>query len=117
MEEHIVTQTVFRYRVVQVITLVSNPVVVELLGTKHQHRLVAVLVILDDRQCREGLTQTHTIRQDTTVVLLQLVDNGQASILLEIIEFVPYLAFLETCSFVRQVVFGKVVQELTEDIV
>ena len=36
-----------------------------------------------------------TVGKDTTIVLFQLVDNGQTSIFLKIIQIVPNLAFLE----------------------
>ena len=117
MEENIVTQAVFGYGIVQIVALIGNPVVIELLRTKYQHRLIAVLIILDDRKSCKGLTQTYTIGKDTTVVLLQLIDDGKASIFLEVIELIPNLAFLESSSLFGQIVFGEVIQELTEYIV
>ena len=56
MEQYIVTKPVLGQRVVLVVALVGVPVVVEFLGTEHQHGLVAILVILDDRDGCECLT-------------------------------------------------------------
>src|SRR5690606_16438803 len=46
------------------VSIVIQPVVRQLLRTKHQDRLVAQLVVLDDRKCSERLAKAYAIRQD-----------------------------------------------------
>ena len=100
MEQHIIAQTVFFQWVVFIVAFIGIPVLIEFLGAEHQHTLVAILVILDDRDGRKGLSQTYTIGQDTAIIGLQLVDDGQSRIALEVIEFVPNLRTLEACRLV-----------------
>ena len=91
MEQHIIAQAVFLKRIVPVVALVSVPVVVEFLRTEHKHRLVPVLVILNDTQSRECLSETDRVGKNTAVVCFKLIDDGKCRILLEVVEFVPYL--------------------------
>ena len=85
MEENVVAQTVASYRIVLVIGTESNPVLIQLLRAKHQHTLVAVLIILDDGKRCKGLSQSHTVGKNTAIVFLQLVDDGECCILLEVV--------------------------------
>ena len=117
MEQHIVTQAVARYRVVDIVATIGNPIIVQLLRAQHKNGLISVLLVFDNGQCCEGLTQTDGIGKDTAIKLLQLVDDSEASILLEVIEFIPYNAILETRSLIRQHIFGDILQELVEDVV
>ena len=84
--KHIVVQTVFGDRIVQVVSLERVPVVGKLLRAEHEDVFVALLVILDDAQRGEGLAEANAVRQDTAVVRFELVDDGQDRILLEIVE-------------------------------
>ena len=72
MEEHVIVETVGGYRVVGIVGLVGNPVLVQFLRAKHQYRLVAQLVILDDSQGCKSLAETHGIGKDATMVFLHL---------------------------------------------
>ena len=85
MEEDVVAQTVASYRIVLVIGTESNPVLIQLFRAKHQHTLVAVLIILDDGKRCKGLSQSHTVGKNTAIVFLQLVDDGECRILLEVV--------------------------------
>jgi len=98
MEKNVVTQAVGHQRVVLVVGLEGTPVVVELLGTKHKYRLVAVLIILDNRKCRDGLTETYGVGKDAAIILFKFVDESKCSIFLEVVEFVPDDAILESRS-------------------
>ena len=48
MIKDVVAQTVGNEGIIPVVAAVSDPVVVKFLGTQHEHRLVAVLIILYD---------------------------------------------------------------------
>ena len=85
MEKNVVTQTICHQRIVLVVGLEGTPVVVEFLGTKHKYRLIAVLVILDDRKSGEGFTETYGVGKDAAVILLEFIDDGKCSIFLKII--------------------------------
>ena len=100
MEQNVVAQTVGGNRIVLVIGSESLPVFIQFLGAQYKHGLVAVLVIFDNCKCRECLSQTYTVRQDTTVVFLQFVDDGKSGIALEIVEFVPNETVLESGTYV-----------------
>ena len=100
MEECIITQAILGYGIVQIVAFVGNPVIIKFLRTEYQYRFIAVFVILDNREGCKCLTQSYAIGKDTAIVLLQLVDDGKASILLKVVEFVPYLALLEACCLV-----------------
>ena len=117
MKQHIIAQTVFFKRIVLIVALICIPVLIEFFRAEHQYALIAVLVILDDRNCRKGLTQTDRVSQDTTIIGLQLVDDGQSRILLEVIELIPYLRTFETRSLIGQHILADILQELIEDII
>ena len=85
MEKNVITQAVCHQRIVLVVGLEGAPVVIELLGTKHKHGLVAVLVILDDRKCREGFTETYGVGKDAAIIFFEFIDDGKGSIFLEIV--------------------------------
>ena len=117
MIEHVIAQAVLRYRVVDVISLIRRPVFRQLLGAQYQHGSVAVFIVLDDRKRREGLSQSHAVRQYAAVVLFQLIDDGQRRVLLKTIEHVPYLGLLEARQIVGQDVFGSLLQKRLEYVV
>ena len=104
MIEDIVSKSICRNGIVDIVALVCIPVLGELFGAEHKHRLVAVLVILDDGKRGEGFTKTYAICQNAAVEFLKLADDGKNRIALEVIEHPPYFAFLKACRFVRQFV-------------
>ena len=117
MVQHVITKTVRNKRVVCLVVLEGHPVVVQLLGAKHQHILVTIFVILDHRKRRESLAKTHAIGENATVVFFQFVDDGKGCIFLEIVKLFPNGTFLETRRRIRQNIFADVVQEFMENIV
>ena len=117
MIQHIITEAVRNKRVVRLVILEGHPVVVQLLGAKHQHILVTIFVILDHRKRRESLAKTHAIGENATVVFFQFVDDGKGCIFLEVVKLLPNSAFLETRCRIRQNIFADVVQEFMENIV
>ena len=112
--EHVVLQAVARDGVVHDVRVVGDPVVAQLLRAQHEHVLVAALVVLDHGERGERLAQAHGIGQDTAVVGLELVDDGERRVLLEVVELVPDEAFAEAQPLVGQHVLGDVVQKLAE---
>ena len=117
MEKNVITQTVCHQRIVLVVGLEGTPVVVEFLGTKHKHGLVAVFVIFDDWKCSEGFAETYGIGKDAAIILFEFIDDGKCSILLEIVKLVPNDAVLESRSLIGQNVFADVFKKLVENIV
>ena len=59
MIENIIPQTVGDERVVDIVAAIGNPVVVKFFRTENENGLVAVLVILYDRESGERLTETY----------------------------------------------------------
>ena len=74
--QHIIAQPVTGDGVVDIVGFIGHPVITELLGTQHQHTEIAVLIVFDDRQCRERLAQADAVCKNTAVILLQLADDG-----------------------------------------
>ncbi len=117
VEEHVIVETVGGYRVVGIVGLVGNPVLVQFLRAKHQYRLVAQFVILDDSQGSKSLAETHGVGKDATMVFLQLVDASQCRISLKVKKFLPDDAVLESYALIGEHILGDVFQELVEDMV
>ena len=117
MEKNIIPQTVCGNGVVYIIILIGIPVVGQLFGAENQDILVPILIILDNRQSSEGLTETHTVSQDAAVELFQFINNCQGSILLVVKEQIPNLALFEACCLIGQHIFRDVFQELVENVV
>ena len=117
MIKHVVTQSITSYGVVEIIILVCIPVVCQLLGAKHQNRLVFIFVVFDDCQCGEGFTKTNGVSENATIEFFKLADNGENRILLEIIKHIPNLRFFKSGCFIWENVFGNVFQELVEYVV
>ena len=117
MEKNVVTQTVCGNGVVYIIIFIGVPVVGQLLGAENQNVLVPILVILNNRQSREGLTETDTISQDAAIELFQLIDDCQGCIFLIVKEQIPNLALLKAGSLIGQHIFRDVFQELVENVV
>ena len=117
MVQHVITKTVRNKRIVRLVILEGHPVVVQLLGAKYQHVLVAVFVILDYRKRRESLAKTHAIGENATIVFFQFVDDGKGCIFLEVVKLFPNGTFLETRRRIGQNIFADVIQEFMENIV
>ena len=117
MAQHFVVEPVFGEDVGFEVAVVGEPVVGQLLGTQHQHRAIAQLVVLDDGQRREGFAQAHAIGQDAAVVGFQLVDDAGGGIALEVEQLLPHQGVQVAGAVVGQHVFGEVFQELVEDVV
>ena len=117
VEQNVVVQAVAGNGIVDIVILIGVPVLGQLFRAEDQHGLVAVLVVLDDRQCGESLTETDAIREDAAVVLLQLVNDGQHRISLKVVQHTPDLALFKARGLIRQHILGDVIQELTEYVV
>ena len=117
MKQHIIIQSIRSDGIIDVVILISIPVLCQLLRTENQNRFIPVFVVLHDRQCSECFTQTDAIREDAAVVLFKLIDNRKHGISLEIIEHTPDFALLESSRLVREHILRNIIQELTEDMV
>ena len=117
VEENVVPEPVFGQDIVLVVVAVGVPVGLELFGAQDEHVLVAHLVVLDDAQGAEGLTQAHAVGQDAAVVLLEFVDGADDRVALEVVELVPNDGVLEADLFIGQIVFVDLFQEVVEDVV
>ena len=108
MIKHIIAQAIRRNGIIDVVILVSRPVIRQLFGAKNKDRAITVLIIFDDRQGSECFTKADAICENAPVKRFQFVDNRQNRILLESIELAPNLAFLEASRFVWQYIFGNI---------
>ena len=104
MIENIVTQAVSDKWIVEVITTVGDPVLMQLFRAENKDRLVSVLVILDYGKSGERLTETHGVGKDAAVILFEFVDDCESRVTLEVVELVPDYARFEAGGFVRQYV-------------
>ena len=117
MIKHIVPKPVGSNGVIDIVIFISIPVVCQLLGAEHKNGLVAVFVVFNNSKGGKGFTKTDAIRKNAAVVFFKFIYDGEGSILLEIIEHPPNLAFLETGRFVGQNIFGHIFQELVENVI
>jgi len=117
MIKHIVPKSVGSNGIVDIVILIGIPVVRQFLGAKHKNGLVAVFVVFNNGKGGKGFTKTNTVCKDTAVELLKFVYDSKGSILLEVIEHPPNLAFLKTGRFVGQNIFGHIFQKLVEDVI
>ena len=117
MIKHIVPESVGSNGVIDIVILISIPVICQFLGAKHKNGLVSVFVVFDNGKCGKGFTKTDAIRKDTAVVFFEFIDDGKGSVLLEIVEHPPNLTFLEAGRFVGQNIFGHIFQKLIEDVI
>jgi hypothetical protein len=85
----VVVEAVSSQHVAPVVRLVECPVVPQALRSQHQHTVVAQLVVLDDGQCFEGLSQAHAVRNDASAKAGQLVDGADDAIALELEKLLP----------------------------
>ena len=110
--EHVVVEAVLGEDVRREVRVVVRPVVRELLRGKHEHGLVAQLVVLDDRQRGERLPEADAVGEDAAVVGLQLVDDAGGGVALEVVELLPDRGVLVAGQVVGQDVLADVVEEL-----
>src|SRR5690554_2965152 len=90
MVEYVVVEAVRRENVALVVGLVECPVVAQTLGRQHQNTIVAQLVVFDDRQGFEGLTEADAVRDDAATEAVELVDGAHYAITLELEQLLPH---------------------------
>ena len=117
MEQHIVAQAVCGDGIVFVIVFICIPVLAKLFRAKNENVSVFAFVVFYYGKSREGFTQTNAIGKNTTVVLLQLIDNGKNCIALEVVKHIPYFALFESRSLIWKNIFGNIFKKLIENIV
>ena len=117
MEQYVVAQTILAQRVVDHVGAERHPVVLELLRAQHEHVAVTRLEVFDYSQRGKSLSQTHRVRQNTPVVGLKLIDDGQCCIPLEVVQLVPDHAIPVASAFLGQYILVDVVKKLAEDAV
>ena len=89
MVQDIIVEAISRKKVALVVDRVDGPVLPELFGGEHQDAIIAQLVVFDDGQRLERLTQAHAVCNDAAIVALKLVDSAENTILLKLVELVP----------------------------
>ncbi|HUY28451.1 MAG TPA: hypothetical protein VMV27_13640 [Candidatus Binataceae bacterium] len=87
--EHVVMKAVGGKAVAAIVGFVQRPVVAQPLRHEDQHAIVAQLVVFDDRQGLEGLTEAHAVGDDASAVAFELVDCSHNTIALELEELLP----------------------------
>ena len=102
--EHIVIEAVAGKDVRSEIAVVIEPVVGQLLGAKHKYGAIPKLVVLDDGQSGECLSQSDAVGKNTAVVGFELVDDAGGGITLEVVELFPNEAVLVPSQVVRKYV-------------
>ena len=117
MGKHVVVEAVGGEDVGREVGVVVRPVLGELLRAQHQYRLVAQLVVLDNCERSERLSQTNGVGEDAAVVGFQLVDDARRCVALEVVQALPDLRLRVACAVVRQDVLVDVVEELCEQVV
>ena len=117
MVQDVIIEAVLRKQVALVVDGVDRPVIPKLLRAQHQHAVIAQFVIFDDGQRFKSLTETNTVGDDAAVVLLQLVDCAQYTVLLELVKLVPDKGVLEAGLCLNDAVFVDVIEEVFKNVV
>ena len=104
MVQDIVIEAVCGQNVPAVVLRVDAPVLMELLGSQHQHAVVSQLIVLDNRQRREGLAQADTIGNDAAIILFNFINGTHDTIFLELVEFVPDYSVLDAGTGLENIV-------------
>ena len=81
--QDVVVEAVAGQDVAAVVRFVERPVVAQPLGAQHEHTVVSQLVVLDDGQGLECLTQADAVGHDATAKALELVDGTDDTVALE----------------------------------
>src|SRR5680860_719525 len=97
-------------------TLVLTPALM-ISRISHEYPIIAQLVVLDDRQGLERLSETDAVCDDAAVVLLDLVDRAQHAVALEAIELAPDERFLDARAGLDDLVLFQLAQVFAEDVV
>ena len=105
MVEHGIIQAVFCDGVIDVVSFIGIPVLAELFRAEDEDGFVSILVVFDDGERSECLTEPDTVSQDSSIVFLELIDDCKYSVFLKIVEHLPDLTLLEACQFIREIVF------------
>ena len=104
-------------KVAPVIDGVERPVFPELLRTQHKDAVVAQLVVLDDGQSLEGLSEADAVGNDAAVVFLDLIDGTQYAVPLKAVELAPDEGIFNARSGLDDLVFLKLAEQFQEDVV
>ena len=100
VKQYVIIQAISGDRIINIVVLIGVPVLRQLFRAEDKYRLVPVLIIFDNGKSGKGFAQPHAVSQDTAVVLLQFIDNGENSVPLEIIKHTPDFALLEASCFI-----------------
>ena len=117
MIEDIISQSICRNGIIDIVALVCIPVLRELFRAKDKHRFVAVLIILDHCKRSKCLAETNAVCQNTAVEFLKFADDGKNCVALEVIKHPPDFTFLKTRCLVRQFVFRYIIKKFVENII
>ena len=115
--QHVVVEAVGGQEVAAVVGLVERPVVAQALGHQHQHAVIAQLVVLDDGQRLEGLTEADAVGDDAAAEALQLVDGADDAVALELEELLPDDGVADAGGGLDDALFVQFVAEVLEEVV
>jgi hypothetical protein len=106
-----------RERVAPVVGLVERPVVAQAFGRQHQDAVVAQLVVLDDGERLEGLSQAHAVGQDAAAEALELVDRADDAVSLELVELLPDPRVADAGGALDDALLVQLVAQVLEQVV
>ena len=114
--QDVVVEAVGREDVAAVVRLVERPVVAEPLRAEHEHAVVAQLVILDDGQGLECLSQADAVGDDAAAVALQLVDRADDAVALELEKLLPDVRVADAGRRFDDAIFVQLLAEILEEV-
>ena len=115
--KNVVMEAVSGKQVAPIIQGINAPVFPQFLRSQHQNPVITQLIVFDDCQSRKGLTEAHAVRQNAAAELLNFFNDADGAVFLELIELVPDLRFLDTCTGFHDMIFRQLVQILIEDMI
>ena len=115
--QDVVVEAVGREEVAAVVRLVERPVVAQALGTQHEHAIVAQLVVLDDRERLERLSEADAVGDDAAAEAVQLVDRADDAVALELVELLPDHRVADAGRRLDDALFVELVATVLEEVV
>ena len=85
-------------------------------GHEHEHAIVAQLVVLDDRERLEGLTEADAVGDDAAAEAVQLVDRADHAVALELEELLPDDRVADAGGGLDDALFVEVVTAVSEEV-
>ena len=116
MIQDVVIEAIGREEVAAVVGFVQRPVVAQALGHQHEHTVVPELVVLDDRERLERLTEADAVGDDAATVALELGYRADHAITLKPVELLPDHRVADASGRLDDALFVEILTTVAEEV-